>query len=101
MGEVLCFFLILFQCSCKNKYIILFDDMIQFFMEDIFCGFVKFDMLEFYLFKMICDVEYFINDEIDESYVEKMFESMKQCLIVEFVWVIYDQDMLEDMVEDL
>ena len=50
---------------------------------------------------MTRDAEYSINDEIDESYVEKMSESMKQRLIAEPVRVIYDNDMPEDMMQDL
>ena len=100
-SEVSRFHLIPPQKSRKNKHIIMLDDMIQLCMEDIFRGFVKFDSLESYSFKMTRDSEYSINDEIDESYVEKMSESMKQRLIAEPVRVIHDQDMPEDMVEDL
>lgn len=100
-GEVSRFHLIPPQKSRKNKHIILLDDMIQLCMQDIFRGFIKFDSLESYSFKMTRDSEYSINDEIDESYVEKMSESMKQRLIAEPVRVIHDQDMPADMVEDL
>ena len=100
-GEISRFHLIPPQKSRKNKHIIMLDDMIQLCMEDIFRGFVKFDTLESYSFTMTRDSEYSINDEIDESYVEKMSESMKQRLIAEPVRVIHDQDMPEDMVEDL
>lgn len=100
-SEISRFHLIPPQHSRKNKHIIMLDDMIQLCMEDIFRGFVKFDTLESYSFKMTRDSEYSINDEIDESYVEKMSESMKQRLIAEPVRVIHDQDMPEDMVEDL
>ena len=100
-GEISRFHLIPPQKSRKNKHIIMLDDMIQLCMEHIFRGFVKFDTLESYSFKMTRDSEYSINDEIDESYVEKMSESMKQRLIAEPVRVIHDQDMPEDMVEDL
>ena len=100
-GEISRFHLIPPQKSRKNKHIIMLDDMIQLCMEDIFRGFVKFDTLESYSFKMTRDSEYSINDEIDESYVEKMSESMKQRLIAEPVRVIHDQDMPADMVEDL
>lgn len=75
--------------------------MIQLCLEDIFRGFVKFDEIESFSFKMTRDAEYSINDEIDESYVEKMSESMKQRLIAEPVRVIYDNDMPDDMVNDL
>ncbi|MCW8090420.1 polyphosphate kinase 1 [Alteromonas sp. ASW11-130] len=87
--------------SRKKKHIILLDDIIQLCLAEIFRGFVKFDTLEAFSFKMTRDAEYSINDEIDESYVEKMSESMKQRLIAEPVRVIHDQSMPKDMVSDL
>lgn len=87
--------------SRKKKHIILLDDVIQLCLEQIFRGFVKFDSLEAFSFKLTRDSEYSINDEIDESYVEKMSESMKQRLIAEPVRVIHDASMPQDMVDDL
>ena len=87
--------------SRKKKHIILLDDIIQLCLEEIFRGFIKYDSLEAYSFKMTRDSEYSINDEIDESYMDKMSESMKQRLIAEPVRVIYDHAMPEDMVLDL
>ncbi|MCC2618057.1 polyphosphate kinase 1 [Aestuariibacter halophilus] len=89
------------QKSRKKKHIILLDDIIRQFIEDIFRGFVKFDHIEAYSFKMTRDSEYSINDEIDESYVEKMSESMKQRLIAEPVRVIHDVEMPEEMLKNL
>jgi polyphosphate kinase len=85
----------------KHKTIILLEDVIQLFLEDIFLGFVKFDSIEAYSFKMTRDSEYSINDDIAESYVEKMSDSMKQRLIAEPVRVIYDGNMSEEMVKSL
>ena len=87
--------------SRKKKHIILLDDIIQLFLADIFKGFVKFDSVEAYSFKLTRDAEYSINDEIDESYVEKMSESMKQRIIAEPVRVIHDKEMPQDMSKDL
>ena len=89
------------QKSRKKKHIVLLDDIIQLCLEEIFRGFIKYDSLEAFSFKMTRDAEYSINDEIDESYVEKMSESMKQRLIAEPVRVIYDNSMPLDMVHDL
>ena len=100
-SEMSRFMLIPPEKSRKKKHIIMLDDMIQLSLEDIFRGFVKFDEVESFSFKMTRDAEYSINDEIDESYVEKMSESMKQRLIAEPVRVIYDNDMPEDMMQDL
>ena len=61
--------------SKKEKRIILLDDIVKMSMPTIFKGFVPFDEIEAYSFKLTRDAEYSINDEIDESYVEKMSES--------------------------
>lgn len=87
--------------SRKKKYIILLDNIIRQNLDSIFSGFVSFDKLTAYSFKMTRDSEYSINDEIDESYVDKMSDSMKQRLIAEPVRVVYDSRMPEDMLNDL
>lgn len=89
------------QKSRKKKHIILLDDIITLFLERIFKGFVKFDSLVAYSFKMTRDSEYRINDEIDESYVEKMSDSMKQRMIAEPVRFIYDSHMPDSMLKVL
>ena len=85
----------------KKKHIILLDDLIKLNLDRIFRGFVKFDSLSCYSFKMTRDAEYHINDEIDESYMEKMSESMKQRLIAEPVRFTYDANMPEEMLNVL
>ena len=87
--------------SRKKKYIIILDDIIRLNLESIFKGFVDFDSGEAFSFKMTRDSEYSINDEIEESYVEKMSESMKQRLIAEPVRVVYDEQMPNEMVRNL
>ncbi len=87
--------------SKKNKYIILLDDIIRLHIKDIFKGFVSFNKIETYSFKMTRDAEYSINNEIDESYVEKMSDSMKQRLVAEPVRCLYDSHMPEDMLKAL
>ena len=84
------------------KQVILLDDIIQLFSEDIFRGFVGFDSVNTYSFKMTRDSEYSLNDDdIADSYLEKMSDSMKQRLIAEPVRVIYDGEMPEEMVKSL
>ena len=87
--------------SRKKKYIILLDDIIRLNLESIFKGFIEFDSLEAFSFKMTRDSEYSLNDEIDESYVDKMSESMKQRLIAEPVRVVHDSRMPLEMLKDL
>ncbi|WP_438862720.1 polyphosphate kinase 1 [Neptunicella sp.] len=85
------------QQSKKRKHIILLDDIIKLCLEDVLRGFVSFDSLQAYSFKMTRDAEYSINDEIDESFVDKMSDSMKQRLSAEPVRVNYDSAMPLDM----
>ena len=85
----------------KKKQIILLDDVIKLCIHEIFKGFVRFETAEAYSFKITRDAEYSMNDEIDESYVEKMSESMKQRLIAEPVRIIHDFGMPEEMILDL
>ncbi len=85
----------------NRKQIILLDDVIKLCVHEIFRGFIRFETAEAYSFKITRDAEYSINDEIDESYVEKMSESMKQRLIAEPVRIIHDFGMPEEMIADL
>ncbi len=87
--------------SKVKKEIVLLDDIIKLCVSELFKGFVKFDRAEAYSFKITRDSEYSINDEIDESYVDKMSEGMKQRLIAEPVRIIHDLDMPKEMVKDL
>jgi polyphosphate kinase len=87
--------------SRKKKYIVLLDDIIQLCLESIFKGFVEFNSLEAYSFKMTRDSEYSLNDEIDESFVEKMSDSMKQRLVAEPIRFVYDSSMPEEMLKVL
>ena len=87
--------------SRKKKYIILLDDIIKLCLETIFKGFFEIESVEAYSFKMTRDSEYFINDEIDESYVDKMSDSMKQRLVAEPVRFVYDSAMPKDMLKVL
>lgn len=89
------------QGSKKKKQIVLLDDVIKLCVEEIFKGFVRFEYAKAYSFKITRDAEYSINDEIDESYVEKMSESMKQRLIAEPVRIIHDKGMPDEMINDL
>nr|WP_179952541.1 polyphosphate kinase 1 [Ningiella ruwaisensis] len=89
------------ETSKKKKQIILLDDVIKLCVDEIFKGFVRFEKAEAYSFKITRDAEYSINDEIDESYVEKMSESMKQRLIAEPVRIIHDKGMPNEMINDL
>ena len=85
----------------KTKQILLLDDVLQLFLENIFKGFVEYDSIDSYSFKMTRDSEYSIDEGIDDGYLEKMSDSMKQRLIAEPVRVIYDGAMPEDMMKSM
>ncbi|MCY7296032.1 polyphosphate kinase 1 [Alteromonas sp. a30] len=87
--------------SKKRKHIILLDDIIKLNLERLFRGFVNFDGFACHSFKMTRDAEYEIHDELDESYLEQMSESMKQRLIAEPVRFTYDANMPEEMINFL
>lgn len=87
--------------SRKKKHIILLDDIIKLNLERIFRGFVQFDSLQAFSFKMTRDSEYEINDEIGDSFMEKMSEGMKQRLIAEPVRFQYDAEMPDTMLDFL
>jgi polyphosphate kinase len=89
------------ETTKAKKQIILLDDVIKLCIHEIFKGFVKFETAEAYSFKITRDAEYSINDEIDESYVDKMSEGMKQRLIAEPVRIIHDYGMPQEMITDL
>lgn len=89
------------QTGKKGKYVMLLDNVIAVSLDQVFKGFVEYDVAEAYSFKITRDAEYTINDEIDESYVDKMSEGMKQRLIAKPVRIIHDQDMPDDMRADL
>ncbi|NVK25665.1 MAG: polyphosphate kinase 1 [Gammaproteobacteria bacterium] len=85
----------------KMKQIILLEDVISIFVDTIFKGFVQYDSFRSYSFKMTRDSEYSLGDGIDDSYLDKMSDSMKQRLIAEPVRVIYDGEMPKDMLAAL
>lgn len=80
---------------------IFLDNILCYCFDDIFKGFFDYDVLNVYLMKMICDVEYDLVYEMEVSLMELMFFSFKQCLIVELVCFVYQCDMFNVLVEVL
>lgn len=85
------------ESSRKEKYIAMLDDVILACMDDIFHGMVKYDSWEAFSFKMIRDAEYNLNDEVDQSLIDKMSRSLKQRLSSEPVRLVFDGNMPEHM----
>jgi len=91
--EVLSRFLVLPQMK-DNKYIILLDDVIRFCLQDIFMTF-DYSTFEAYTIKLTRDAELDIDNDISQSFIEKMSKSLKQRKIGSPVRFIYDMKMPE------
>jgi polyphosphate kinase len=87
-SDVLPRFLVL-PTSEGKKFIILLDDVIRYGLDDIFSIF-EFDKHEAYTIKITRDAELEIEDDISESYMEKMHKSVKQREAGNPIRFIYD-----------
>jgi len=83
--------------SKKEKYIALLDDIVSYYIDDIFKGFFNYDHIEAYSIKLTRDAEYNITDELDKSLLDKMSKGIKQRIKADPVRLVYDQNMPENM----
>jgi len=74
--NVLSRFLILPQVGNK-KYIILLDDVIRFGLEDVF-SFLPYNRFGAYTIKLSRDAELDIDDDLSESYIQKVHKSLQK-----------------------
>jgi polyphosphate kinase len=87
-SDVLPRFLVLPSIEGK-KYIILLDDVMRYGLDEIFSIFA-FDKYEAYTIKITRDAELDIDDDISESYMEKLHKSLKQREAGNPIRFIYD-----------
>ncbi|WP_210394956.1 polyphosphate kinase 1 [Motiliproteus sediminis] len=87
--------------SKKRKTLILLDDLIRYCLDLLMGPFFEYQQLSAYSIKLTRDAEYDLNDEIDQSLIEKMSEVMKQRFHAEPVRIVYDQEMPETMLKFL
>lgn len=85
----------------KRKTIILLDNIIRHFLEELFTGFFEFDSFECYSIKLTRDAEYNLSNEIELSMLEKMSSGLKQRLTAEPVSFVFDKEMPQHMLEML
>ena len=85
----------------KDKHIVVIDDLIKYFLRDIFTGLYKFDEISGHAFKLTRDAEYNLDDEVDEGLLDKMSKGLKQRLNSEPTRLVYDDDMPEAMLRIL
>ncbi|WP_017445041.1 polyphosphate kinase 1 [Gayadomonas joobiniege] len=99
--EVSRFVLLPAEKSKVKKEVILLDDIITLNLKTIFRGFFEFEDICAYSFKLTRDAEYYIEDEIDQSLVEQMSESLKQRFSSDPTRVVYDREMPPEMLQFL
>jgi polyphosphate kinase len=78
--------------SDKKKNLILIDDLIRFNLKSIFKIF-EFDKISAYTFKVIRDAELDIEDDISESWMEKLSKSIKNRKDGDPVRFVHDKNM--------
>ncbi|MCU4675391.1 polyphosphate kinase 1 [Catenovulum sp. 2E275] len=99
--EVSRFILLPPEKSKLKKEVILLDDIIVHNLRSIFSGFFEFDEICAYSFKLTRDAEYKVEDELDQSVVELMSESLKQRFSAEPTRVVYDREMPANLLKFL
>lgn len=83
------------------KKILMLDDIVHYFLEDIFRGTVDFTSIDAYSIKLSRDADFNINDELDGSLLDKMSKGLKQRLTAEPARLGYDKYMPDYMVKFL
>lgn len=81
----------------KHKHIVLLDDIMVYFLPELFQGFFKFDDICGYSMKLTRDAEYNLDDEVEDGLLDKMSKGLKQRLNSEPVRLVYDAEMPDDM----
>ncbi|MCU7497599.1 MAG: polyphosphate kinase 1, partial [Ignavibacteria bacterium] len=81
-----------------DKYIMYLDDIIRFGLKDIFFPF-DFDTFSAYTIKLTKDAELEIEDDISESYIDKLSKSIQQRKWGSPTRFIYDRDMPADLLK--
>jgi polyphosphate kinase len=97
--DVLPRFLILPQKG-NNKYIILLDDVIRYCLVDIFST-LPFDNFKAFTIKITRDAELDIDDDLTQSFIDKMDKSLKQRKGGNPVRMIYDAAIPKDFLNFL
>ncbi|GGZ05089.1 MULTISPECIES: polyphosphate kinase 1 [Shewanella] len=81
----------------SRKYLILLDNIIRHCMDALFSPFFEYDSMDVYSMKFTRDADFDLNDELEQSQLEKLTKGLKQRLTAEPVRLVYDRDMPEHM----
>lgn len=83
-----------------HKYIMILDDIIRLGLSQVFRIF-DFDTIESYAFKLTRDAELDIDDDLDESLMEKLSKSIHKRRSGKPVRFVYDKTMPQDLLDYL
>lgn len=82
----------------EKHYIILLDDVIRYCLDEIFSIF-DFDTFEGYTLKMTRDAELDLDDDVTESFLQKVSKSLKQRKRGRPVRFIYDEEIPQEQLK--
>ncbi|XQW85752.1 polyphosphate kinase 1 [Thalassotalea piscium] len=83
------------------KYIVILDDVVEFFIDKLFAGIFDYDYIDAYSMKLTRDAEYNLTDELDESLLDQMSKGIKQRLKADMVRLVHDRHMPKYMLSYL
>ena len=83
----------------RHKTIVMLDDVITYFLNDVFSSFFSYKSIAGYAIKLTRDAEYNLDDELEAGLLDKMSKGLKQRIYAEPVRLVYDQAMPESMLK--
>jgi polyphosphate kinase len=83
--------------TLRHKTIVMLDDVISYYLNDVFSSFFNFENIDGYAIKLTRDAEYNLDDELEEGLLDKMSKGLKQRLYAEPVRLVYDEAMPDKM----
>ena len=83
----------------RHKTIVMLDDVILYFLNDVFNSFFSFKTIQGYSIKLTRDAEYNLDDELEEGLLDKMSKGLKQRIYAEPVRLVYDETMPDNMLK--
>ena len=81
----------------QRKYLIILDDVIRFCLKDVFTIF-RFDKFEAYAIKITRDAELDVDNDLSQSFIEKISVSVSRRNKGQPVRFVYDRAIPEDMI---
>lgn len=79
----------------RHKTIVMLDDIVLYFLSDVFSSFFSFETILGYSIKLTRDAQYNLDDELEEGLLDKMSKGLKQRIYAEPVRLVYDEKMPE------